>query len=436
MPRDFDDWGQGDEFGQETDGAGTNVRTGSGGWHWLLTLVSIAVVTLFSMGMAWLTKDVDERPVWMMGMIFMVPTGALMLATMFVEGATSAMTPQTSRGPQIRLAIIVTIATFLVGCICDLIYLQGFRKELAPAQSSVLPVQRNEQIFLIWDDTASMNENGKHEAAVSTAGKLFDFIPEGTQVAMASGDQVIPFASWDSGLRQKINGLIQTKPVRGRMYFQEELEKALLMIRDQGSREKTRIVFFSDGRHAWSNDGSHDLQTVLLKQPVSIYWITFDSVPEEISNLAAPQRECSLVAPGDIQKVLDGITLNGYQETVAPAEVQKDLRLQLDLVRNRDPSAIVITAVMMILEGLSLGICLSLMFSVSGQFRVQYLISPLMGALSFVLLKYVMSTENMATWWIREGLCFSLLGIVFMTKNRFGRHSSRTGQMTNVNENW
>ena len=77
-------------------------RPGSGGWHWLLSIVAIVIVSALSMGMAYLTRTVEERPVWMMGLIFMVPTAALMIAVMMVEKATSAMTPSTSRRPQHR----------------------------------------------------------------------------------------------------------------------------------------------------------------------------------------------------------------------------------------------------------------------------------------------------------------------------------------------
>ena len=96
-----------------------------------------------------------------MGLIFMVPTAALMLAAMMVEGATSAMTPGTSRKPQIIVAIAATIATFLVGCICDLIYLTGFRKPPVPAQSVYTTVSVSDRLILVKDRTLEdMNREG------------------------------------------------------------------------------------------------------------------------------------------------------------------------------------------------------------------------------------------------------------------------------------
>jgi hypothetical protein len=160
---------------------------------------------------------------------------------------------------------------------------------------------------------------------------------------------------------------------------------------------------------------------VLGRDRTRLYWVLLDRVPEEMEEILRIPGKSQILTPENVRKVAEGMETVRYQERVAPAEVPKEIRLQQDLIRNRDQSAKIITCVMMILEGLSLGICLSLMYSSAGQFRAQYIISPLMGALSFILLKYVMSTEDMSTWWIREGLSFSLLGVVIMMKNSFIR---------------
>ena len=121
---------------------------------------------------------------------------------------------------------------------------------------------------------------------------------------------------------------------------------------------------------------------------------------------------------------MDQLEHPAYEEDIKPAEKQDELNLQLDLVRNRDRAALIITFIMLLLEGLSLGICLSLMLSSAGQFRAQYIISPIMGILAFVLLKLVWKTEDLTNWWVAEGCCFSLLGIVFMKKNLFSRRTA------------
>ncbi len=418
MQDGFDEWGQAD-----VSSTGRAGRIARGGWHWVLTVVSLLIVSLFSFGMAWLTRQVDERPVWMMGLIFMIPTAALMLAVMLVESVTSAMTPSTSRKPQISLAIIATVATFLVACICDLIYLQGFKKELSPASSVITMEKESDRILLVWDPSDSMNKNSTHDQAVRIAGQIMDQLPEGAEIGMVSGNQSVPFALLSQEQRQKMDSLLNAMPSLGRVYYEDALKAGMVMA--QGSNVPMRVVFLSDGQHPWSADGVWGLGDLLVDDLISVYWVKFNVVPDEFTGLLDVLDEGAILEPGNALDALTGMVSVRYREEVAPAEVQKDIRLQQDLIRNRDVSAKIITCVMLILEGLSLGICLSLMMSVAGQFRVQYIITPIMGVLAFVLLKYVANTEKMSDWWIWEGLSFSLLGIVIMTKNQFLRNTGR-----------
>ena len=76
------------------------------------------------------------------------------------------------------------------------------------------------------------------------------------------------------------------------------------------------------------------------------------------------------------------------------------------------------TGIMLALEGFVIGLGLWLMLSVHGQLRMQMIISPVMGILGLILLKYVGFNAEMAGWWVIEGLAFTLLGVVFMTQNR------------------
>ena len=59
------------------------------------------------------------------------------------------------------------------------------------------------------------------------------------------------------------------------------------------------------------------------------------------------------------------------------------------------------------------------MFSVQGQFRIQIILSALMGICAFLLLNYGRYI-GISPAWICEGLAFSLFGIVLMRTNRAG----------------
>ena len=167
------------------------------------------------------------------------------------------------------------------------------------------------------------------------------------------------------------------------------------------------------------------------KNDVIISCIMLGNTLDETLEAYIRQTGGSTVKAGQAVSLLSGMRKTMYREEVKAAEIPKEEKLSQDLIRNSDTAAKVITFVMLLFEGLSLGVCLSLMLSLRGQFRAQYLISPLMGALAFVLLKIVWQfLGDPSGWWLKEGLSFSLLGLVLMMRNYggvSGRPSARGG---------
>ena len=422
-----------DEWADENSSASSAKRTGTGGWHWLLSAVAILTVALCSFGMAFLTRRVEERPVWMMGLIFMVPTAALMLAAMMVEGATSAMTPGTSRKPQIIVAIAATVITFLVGCICDLIYLEGFRKPPAQARSEYQKTTVSDRLILVKDRTLSMSRADANAQAVEAITAILERAEENWEIGFTDGVEVINPLRADAERKQQLTDAAKTEPDQGRLYYRTVLSDALKMA--AGGERATRIVLFTDGAHPWSENGGGDLTEAMISANAAVYCVipdgvSMDPVLEKLIDRTGGKK----LNPSEVLTATDQFERPCFEENVKPAEHQEELNLQLDLVRNRDRSAQIITFVMLLLEGLSLGICLSLMLSTAGQFRAQYIISPLMGVLAFILLKLVWKTDDLSGWWIAEGICFSLLGVVFMKKNLFSRRTSSAGFTGETND--
>lgn len=409
MQSGFDDWND--------EGIPATRRIGGGGWHWVLTLVALLIVALFTFAMAFLTRKVNERPVWMMGLIFMVPTAALMFAAMLVEGATSAMTPDTSRKPQIILAITATIMTFLVGCICDLIYQEGFRKPLVHGSTTWERTVETDRLILVTDNTKSMADNGAAAKTNEAVAAILKLSGENWEIGLTDGTQTVAAAAASQAQRDKLLAAAKAAPDQGRLYYADQLKKALEMA--AGGERKTRIVFFTDGVHPWSRTAGEDLTDQCVAANVSVWFVLPKGTePDPTAKALAERTGGRILAFDEAAAVTDRISHPAYNETAKAAEIPKNDLMKQDLVRNKDRSAVIITLIMLLLEGLSLGICLSLMMSASGQFRAQYIISPLMGVLAFVLLKLVWSSDDLSTWWIKEGICFSLLGLVIMMKNR------------------
>ena len=411
------DFGGGGEWGDTPRSSGP-VTMGGGGWHWLLTIVAVVTVGLLSMGMAWLTRDVDERPVWLMGLIFMVPAGALMFAAMTVEGATSAMTPGTSRAPQIKIAVAATVATLIVACICDLLYLSKFKKpQPIPSHSEAVSYSVSDRLILICDPTLSMKENGQETKARETVERILNECGDTWEIGMIRGGESVDPAAATESQKEALLALAGKAASEGRMYYSGALEKALGMAEQAGGGKRTRIVFLTDGDHPWTKAGIADLTERCLQAETTVSCIGFgQEIPAEMKEHISGTRG-ALVSADEWKNILEGFEHKEWDETVASTIIPKDVKLQQDLLRNRDSSAVVISFIMLILEGLSLGVCLSLMLSLRGQFRAQYIISPVMGALAAILLKVVWPTDDMSRWWIYEGISFSLLGIVIMVRN-------------------
>lgn len=437
MSDNFDNWTSDFEFDDNDKSKDLGLIPGRGGWHWLQTLVAILIVCLLSMACAYLTRNVEERPVWMMGLIFMVPTAALMVATILVEKHTSAMTPSSSRKPQYILAVVATILTFIVACICDLIYLYGFKKPLAPALSVNVPYETSDRLLIIEDHTYSMTQSDAGTQAAGISASLLNQCASDWDVGLIAGDVSIDLAPLTAEHKNRLLSEINKTPDRGRLYYQDSIISALEMAEKAGSDRQTRIILFTDGLHTWSLNGDIDLTQRCMNANVTVSCVQLGKSIEPVLSSLIQATDGKILTGTDAPSILDQMQTTRYSSQVSPAAVEE--KLKLDLLRNREPAAILICCIMLLLEGLSLGICISLMLSLKGQFRIQYILSPLMGLLAFALLKFIWDNNDiMTTWWIKEGTAFSLLGIVLMNRNR-SRGAARSPVALPVNmtdDNW
>ena len=417
MAYDTDNWDSNRSFEDTARSGGSAGPAGRGGWHWLQTLVALAIVGLLSMACAYLTRNVEERPIWMMGLIFMVPTAALMAATILVEKHTSAMTPSSSRKPQYILAVTATVLTFVVACICDLIYLMGFKKPVTPAMSVNTPYVTSDRLLIVADPTASMARNGAGERAAGIASSILEQCAPEWEIGLVSGDASIGFSALSEDHKARLLSEISRTPDRGRLYYQDVLTAALEMAEAAGSDHSTRVLLLTDGQHTWSSNEETDLTGRCRQARVSVSCVLLGNETDPVLEALVSATGGKLLNEGNAADILAEMSTTRYTSQVIPASVEE--KLKLDLLRNREPSAIMICCIMLLLEGLSLGVCISLMLSVKGQFRIQYILSPVMGLLAFALLKYILDNDDITTtWWLKEGLAFSLLGIVLMNRNR------------------
>ena len=430
MSYNDDNWDSDSGFEDSRRTADSGLQPGSGGWHWLQTVISLVIVGLLSMLCAWLTRTVEERPVWMMGLIFMVPTAALMAATLLVEKNTSAMTPVTSRKPQLKFALIATVLTFLVACICDLVYLYGFKKPLTPSITVNVAYETSDRLVIVTDPTYSMAQSDAGALASGISASILDRCSPDWEVGLVSGSTSVGVSALSGEQKTRLLAEINKSPDQGRLYYQDSVIAALGMAEQAGNDRPTRILLLTDGLHTWSRDEDTDLTERCRKANASVSCVLLGSELDPVLTALIRATGGKILSAGNAGSILEGMQSTRYTSSVIPASVEE--KLKLDLLRNREPSAILICCIMLLLEGLSLGICISLMLSVKGQFRFQNILSPLMGILAFVLLKYIWDNDDIATtWWLKEGIAFSLLGIVVMKRNR-RRGAARTASVSSA----
>ena len=66
-----------DNFETEQQNSDGNVK---GNWDVLMTLAALAATAAAAFLMAYLTKDIPTRPIWLLAICFAAPVAALMLA--------------------------------------------------------------------------------------------------------------------------------------------------------------------------------------------------------------------------------------------------------------------------------------------------------------------------------------------------------------------
>lgn len=399
-----------DQFDQPDYSDSTPAHSGqhpSYGWHWLLTLLSLVLVSALSFLMAWLTKDIQERSIWLMGLIFMVPAGAMFFSAMLLEFTTGAMTPAVSRGPQIKVAIIATVATFLVASLCDGLYMLGGFVGDSSDNLIFLDYEReikgnsptDQAVMQILDDLYI-----KSGARVETA--LFMF----SMANMDSNNTVIPLKPFTKEhLEEMREALIDGKMNQSTFYSHEY---AYEMVENSGTTKPTRVILINDSGLTYG-DGSYtqkewDLDLKRLEEDqISLYFMGRGTPDEGMVYMAEHSG---------------GMIVSGYDAENILENLQKFVRADGDMVRTNTQSAQVLCGIMLGLEGIVIGLGLMLLLSRQGQKRFQAILSPLMALLAFLILKIIPRPAGIDQW-VLEGIAFSLFGIVFMTKNyAFNNH--------------
>ena len=367
--------------------------------------------------MAYLTKDIPSRPFWMLALCFAVPVTALMLSAWFKEKTFPRMTPNSSRKAQLVLALCSILAAAIVGCFCQV-----------TNQEAKIPKSQWSSLLIILDKSGSMSIEDRDRAASQAVKELISKMDDNAQVAMLinvgweennTGSDVVPLSKRRLDFaplgdqREKMLRLADFP-----MYVNENFPRAFDIaceMLDQHDRKygNPTVLVLSDGDDITGQFHAIDyLDQFRANNAKMVYLYVDPAYSGEMMELADSTGGSSVYI-SDLNELTEKL-----QEVVPVSYFYEDALRSID----KSTSAKIVTAVLLLLLGMLIGFSLTVMFSLQGQKRAQLILSPFMALFAFLLLAFGKSfVPESRNWiWIREGIAFTLLGIVVMRCNRVG----------------
>ena len=427
---DFDDEASGgfDDQGSQRQCKKT---VATGGLHVSMTIVCLVVVSAVSFGIAFLMKD-RVRSVWEMGLTFAAPFTALMISALLVEYKTNRMTPACSRKAQVCFAAVTILVAFVFGCLAEVLHQPVVIEHVEPEYDYVI----------VLDKSGSMVFTDLDQPCKKALHTMIDDMEDECRVGIvAFGDSIMgtnEVRPLDEVQRKAIHDIIDidipiTTETDGYQYgpgtdFSTAMNATMALINHLPERTRTvRVILVTDGDEAVIGDFS-----------------SFNNWVKEINDQDQTRKQVELCAIqlGDpmLSMVKEAVNLTGGKvfDQTDPSELAKELMSlkstliipeRVDTLKatfegktaDNKPNTpyVILTAALLFLLGLLCGFSLMIMFSLSGQFRIQVIISALMGICAFLLLNYGRHL-SISPAWICEGLAFSLFGLVFMRENGMG----------------
>ncbi len=430
------EWDVGGGF-EEEQGKGRKNSPATGGLHAALTVSCLIVVTLVSFLTAYLMRD-HVRTFWEMGLSFMAPFAALMITAYLVEKNMRRMTPDTSRNGQMLFAAVTIVAAFVIGCVAEVVHQPVIIEHVEPEYDYLIVV----------DKSGSMNFNHLEEPCAKALNGLLDGMEDQNRVGIVAFDDVIrgraDMALLDENQRAKIREiinipiLIHNDEESGKIVtygagtaFSVAMEEVIRTAEKETDRTRTlRIILVTDGDNAsygnfnefekWANK----LNSAGEQKQVELCAIQLGETPMlDMVKHAVTTTEGTIYDGTDISELLT--RLQSLKSTAIIPEKIDTLKAtyngQTADGKSNTPYMIV-SAVLLVLQGLLCGFSLLMMFSVAHQFRIQVILSAVMGICAFLLMNYGRML-GIAPAWVCEGLAFSLFGIVLMRQNVSGNRA-------------
>ncbi len=412
------EWDEGLPSGKEKN----NSSSISGSWDVLQTVMVLIITAAAAFLTAYVTRDNPSRPFWLLALCFAVPVAALLLSAFVKEKLIPTMTPNTSRGAQLILVLCSIFAAAVVGC-----FSQVSNQEARLVKEVTQTGWNN--VLIILDKSGSMSIYERDENATEAVIELINSIEEGTDVGLlidvdwneTSIQHIYDIQPLDDSNRNRLITAAQFRPTGG-ANFGQALNTAAEMLEATADPGSYTILYISDGTDPLRAEAYSSRFTSL---GVKINYLYVDeNHSDDLARLAALTGGESIFAAKADELVSQMQRITTYVQT---STIYKDALRDID----ESSTAKTVTAILLLLLGILIGLTLTVMFSVQGQRRFQLILSPVMAVIAFLLLAF--GKDLIPAAWIREGVAFSLLGLVFMKSNRGvnGRPAVSTARKAN-----
>lgn len=413
-------------------------RNGGGGLHIPLALLSLLLTAGASFGMAWLTRDIPQRGALLLGCTFALPALTVMLTALVLEKMNSAMTPSYSRKGQLGVAAVTVLVCFIIGCFGEVV--SGFSMykpvEATPTPTPaptptpyVAPPQYN--YILLLDKSSSMLGSYNAECVNAVNAFLEDTADDVYVGVVAFSDEIIGSSNpAPLGNRKDadLQSVIRQTP-RGLTDFVLPIQEALQMISDTDlpADRATRVILVTDGSSDIEDETAETFIQLFHDNNASLSCLQITTYTTPAVEKMVKETGGMLLEVKDVDKLHETLLLASQSEptpsptpTLAPTPTPEPIIVK-DVLREVSShsrseswrSSLWTSAIMLVAEGLAIGVALTLMLSRRGQRRFQPALSVLMGVAA-VLLLILPETGT----WLNEAAAFCCFGLVLMKKNR------------------
>ena len=413
-------------------------RNGGGGLHIPLALLSLLLTAGASFGMAWLTRDIPQRGALLLGCTFALPALTVMLTALVLEKMNSAMTPSYSRKGQLGVAAVTVLVCFIIGCFGEVV--SGFSMykpvEATPTPTPaptptpyVAPPQYN--YILLLDKSSSMLGSYNAECVNAVNAFLEDTADDVYVGVVAFSDEIIgssnpvPMGNRKDADLQDVIGQIP----QGLTDFVLPIQEALQMISDTDlpADRATHVILVTDGSSDIEDETAETFIQLFHDNNASLSCLQITTYTTPAVEKMVKETGGMLLEVKDVDKLHETLLLASQSEptpsptpTLAPTPTPEPIIIK-DVLREASShsrseswrSSLWTSAIMLVAEGLAIGVALTLMLSRRGQRRFQPVLSVLMGVAA-VLLLILPETGT----WLNEAAAFSCFGLVLMKKNR------------------